>query len=163
MLNNIINCEIYGCDVKILSPLEATLQLILHNYKDLNSVFHLINKGSIQAYLYWDIYYLIKRNHIKKEELYLLCEKWHALPYAYYMFYYIYQLSRDMKIYEFLQVFDCSEGKMLLECYGLNKRSRKKWKVGFYERLENKEIIKDLIKDMNTEELKQLKEEYKYY
>ena len=163
LLNRAIDCEIYDCKVKILPPLEAAMQLVLHNYKDLNSVFHLINKGGMKAYLYWDVYYLLKRNYITANELYQICSEWDVVPYAFYLLYYIKELSKDSDVDTYLNIFTSQEGQELLNCYGLDKKTRKVWGIGFEERLENKELANYLLENMSEEERETLKKEYRYY
>lgn len=64
--------EIYGVKVKTLPPIKAMIQLILHHYKDMNSLFLLATRKSIKYDILKDVYYLLKNNldTIPLDELY---------------------------------------------------------------------------------------------
>ena len=57
-----IEMDIYGVKVKTLPPLKAMIQLILHHYKDMNSIFLLATRKSIRYDMFKDVYYLLKNN-----------------------------------------------------------------------------------------------------
>lgn len=57
-LSDTIEMEIYGVKVKTLPPLKAMIQLILHHYKDMNSLFLLATRKSIRYDMFKDVYYL---------------------------------------------------------------------------------------------------------
>ena len=46
-LSDTIEIDIYGCKVKTLPPLKAMVQLILHHYKEMNSIYHLAGHNCI--------------------------------------------------------------------------------------------------------------------
>lgn len=41
-IDETVEMEIYGCRIKTLSPLKTMIQLILHHYKEMNSLYHLM-------------------------------------------------------------------------------------------------------------------------
>lgn len=61
-LEDIIDTEIYGCNMKTLPPIKMLIQLILHHYKDMNSIFLLATRKSIKRSMFDDVYFLLKNN-----------------------------------------------------------------------------------------------------
>ena len=61
-LSDTIEMEIYGVKVKTLPPIKAMIQLVLHHYKDMNSLFLLATRKSIRYDMFKDVYYLLKNN-----------------------------------------------------------------------------------------------------
>ena len=73
-LMDAVEMEIYGVKVKTLPPLKAMVQLVLHHYKDMNSIFLLATRNSIKYEMFKDVYYLLKSNldEISIEKLYAI-------------------------------------------------------------------------------------------
>ena len=61
-VSDAIERNIYGTKVKTLAILKAMVQLILHHYKDMNSIFLLATRKSIKYEMFKDVYYLLKNN-----------------------------------------------------------------------------------------------------
>ena len=137
-LSGTIEMEVYGCRIKTLPPLKCMIQLILHHYKDMNSLYHLTSHAAIRRRLFEDIYLLCKRypTEISIDNVYEISANYGILPYAYYMFYYTRQVYDDAIMDGYLEALCTEEGKRLLECYGLTDQERKIWKIDFAERLD---------------------------
>ena len=90
-LSDTIEMEICGVKFKTLSPLKAIIQLILHNYKDMNSIFLLSTRKSIRYEMFKDVYYLLKNNldTITLDKLYAISAEYEIIPYVFYILYYI--------------------------------------------------------------------------
>ncbi len=54
-LSDTIEMEIYGVKVKTFPPIKALIQLVLHHYKDMNSLFLLATRKSIRYDMFKDI------------------------------------------------------------------------------------------------------------
>lgn len=80
-LSDTIEMEIYGVKVKTLPPLKAMVQLILHHYKEMNSIYHLAGHDCINYNKFKDVYYLWKnnKNDITLERLYSLCSEYEIM------------------------------------------------------------------------------------
>ena len=130
--------NIYGCRIRTLPPLKCMIQLILHHYKEMNSLYHLTSHIAIRRRMYEDIYILYRRypTEISIDRMYEASERYGILPYAYYMFYYTRQVYGDAILDGYLEALCTEDGKALLDCYGLSEQERKTWKIGFSERLE---------------------------
>lgn len=144
--------EIFGCKVKTLSTIKAMIQLVLHHYKDLNSIILLASRKKINPSIFKDIYYFVKNNQeeITVEKLYTAGLEYEILPFIYYMLYYTRMIYKDKILDEYIANFRTPEGEELLQYYGLNKSEWHKWKVDFYTRL-NSENIYNIIKEDLTE------------
>ena len=151
-LSDTIEMEIYGVKVKTLPPIKAMIQLILHHYKDMNSIFLLATRKSIKYDMFKDIFYLLKNNldTIQLDNLYAMSAKYEIIPYVFYVLYYTGQVFDDEILKQYMEAFRTPEGEALLNCYGLCAKERKEWKCDFKTRLDADNLY-DLIKDDLTE------------
>lgn len=151
-LSDTIEMEIYGVKVKSLPPLKAMIQLILHHYKDMNSLFLLATRKSIKYEMFKDVYYLLKNNleAISLDKLYEISAEYEIIPYVYYVLYHTGQLYNDEILQQYIEEFKTLEGEILLNCYGLNESERREWRCDFKTRLEAENLY-DLIKYDLTE------------
>lgn len=151
-LSDTIEVDICGCKVKTLPPIKALIQLILHNYKDINSIFLLSSRKVIKKSQFKDVFYLLKNNllDIPMDKLYALCSSYGIIPYMYYMLYYTNVIYEDEMLKKYVTAFKTPDGSQLLNCYGLNEYERHEWRYDFNKRL-NSENIYNLIKEDLTE------------
>lgn len=147
-----VEMNIFGCIVRVLPPLKALVQLILHHYKDMNSLFLLATRKSIRYNMFKDVYYLLKNNldAIPLDKLYSMSFEYKILPYVFYVLYHTGQVFDDEILKQYIEAFRTPEGEALLNCYGLCAKERKEWKCDFKTRLEADNLY-DLIKDDLTE------------
>ena len=89
-LSDNIEMEIYGCIVKTLPPLKAMVQLLLHHYKEMNSIYHLAGHDSINYNMFKDVYHLWKNNQeeISLDKLYAISSEYEIIPYVFYVLYF---------------------------------------------------------------------------
>lgn len=155
-LSDTIEMEIYGVKVKTLPPLKAMIQLILHHYKDMNSVFLLATRKSIKHDMFKDIYYLLKNNldTITLDRLYTISLQYEIIPYVFYVLYYTGQVFDDAILKQYIESFRTPESEALLNCYGLCAKEQKEWKCDFKTRLDADNLY-DLIKDDLTDKDKE--------
>ena len=147
-LEDIIDTEIYGCNMKTLPPIKMLIQLILHHYKDMNSIFLLATRKSIKRSMFDDVYFLLKNNleDIPLDKLYTLSKFYEIIPFVYYVLYHVGLFFQDETLREYISAFKTDEGERLLNCYGLNDNERREWKCRVTMRLETENLY-DLIKD----------------
>ena len=151
-LSDTIEMEIYGVKVKTLPPLKAMIQLVLHHYKDMNSLFLLATRKSIRYDMFKDVYYLLKNNldAIPLDKLYAMSAEYEIIPYVFYILYYTGQLFDDDILKQYIEAFRTPEGEALLNCYGLCEKERRERKCDFKTRLDSDNLY-DLIKEDLTE------------
>ncbi len=157
-LSDSIETDIYGVKVKILHPLKAMIQLVLHHYKDMNSIFLLATRKSIKYEMFKDVFYLLKNNaqSISIENLYNICREYGIIPYTYYILYYTGLLFEDNFLKQYISAFRTSEGEALLNCYGLNETERHVWKYDFVTRLESESLYELIKNDLTDEDIKKI-------
>lgn len=151
-LSDTIEICIYGNVIRTLPPLKTMIQLILHHYKEMNSIYHLAGHNSINQRVLSDVYFLWKKNQdiISLENLYKIALEYEIIPYVFYMLHFTNELYHDSELQRFVDAFETYEGKALLNCYGLTETERKIWKVDFHTRLATENLF-ELIKDDLTE------------
>ena len=157
-LSDTIETEIYGVRVKALSPLKAMVQLILHHYKEMNSIYHLAGHNCINYNMFKDVYYLWKNNQetISLDKLYAISSEYEIIPYVFYVLYFTNWIFKDTELQKYVEAFRSSEGEAYLDYYGLAEKERKPWKVDFQTRLEADnlyEFIRDDLTEADVEKL----------
>ena len=158
-LSDTIEMEIYGMRVKTLSPLKAMIQLILHHYKEMNSIYLIAVHDCIKYSMFQDVYFLWKNNNgtISLNTLYALSSEYEIIPYVFYILYFTNKIFNDHELSRYIEAFRTSEGVSLLDCYGLADHERKLWKVDFQTRLKTENLY-DLIKnDLTDRDLAKVK------
>lgn len=157
-LSDTIELEIYGCTVKTLPPLQAMIQLILHHYKEMNSIYHLAGHNCINYSMFKDVYYLWKNNKdaISLEKLHAISSDYKIIPYVFYVLYFTNWIFKNTELQNYVEAFRTSEGEVYLNYYGLAEKERKLWNVDFQTRLEVNnlyEIIRDDLTEADIEKL----------
>ncbi len=106
-LSDIIEMDIYGVKVKTLPPLKTMIQLILHHYKDMNSIFLLVTRKSIKYDMFKDIYFLLRNNldTITLDKLYAMSSEYEIIPYIFYILYYTGQVFDDEILKQYIEAF----------------------------------------------------------
>ena len=151
-LSDTIDLNIYGINIKTLNITKSIIQLALHQYKDVNSIFLLATRNSVKLDMFKDLFYLIKNNlkEIRIDDLLSKAIEYQIVPYMYYMFYHMNLLFNDSILETLIDIFKSQEGIELLNCYGLNDLERREWRYDFKTRL-NSPSMYELIKDDLTE------------
>ncbi len=127
--------KIYNSTIKVLTPEKALVQLVLHHYKELNSIYHLFFHNGFNEGMIDEIYMLINkcRLFLSDEDLYNICKKYDILPYAYYIFYFTNDVFSG-KIQSLVDLVKSPQGEILLNKYGLSEDERKEWNIAFQSR-----------------------------
>lgn len=151
-LSDTVDMEIYGVTVKTLPIEKAFVQLILHHYKEMNSLYHLSQHNTIRTDMFRDIYDMLNRNHklLGLEQVKVLCEKYNIGEYIYYMLFYSYIVFGG-NINSYLDSMKRYENLELLQSFGLAEKERKKWIVTFEKRLDN-DLLENLIINQLTQD-----------
>lgn len=150
--------SVFGSPIKCLSPIKALVQLALHHYKDMNSIYLLATKKTIRYKMFEEIYYLI-RNHldsISPDGLEELCSLYHIKAYVYYVLYYTNQVYQDDVIEDFVMSLKCPEGEALLPLYGLCKAERKVWRIDFPTRLKEETLFSHIKEDLSPQDIRKI-------
>lgn len=147
-----LTLDVLGYQINTLTPLKMLIVLILHHYKEMNSLYHLATHNTIRKDMFFDVYNIIRNNSssITANSLARLCEVYEITQFAYYILYYTYKLFPDSEILKFVEVLYNDEGKRLLPCYGLSDNERREWKCDFATRV-NEMDIKSLIYEQLTQ------------
>lgn len=153
-----VELDIYGVRVKALTPIKAFIQLLLHNYKDLNSIFLLATRKGLKQTLFKDVFCFIKNNlkEASLDELYNKCLEYQIFPYVYYVLYFTGQLYPNEILNKYIDAFRTEEGEALLPCYGLSEAERKIWKYDFKTRINAKNMYELIKDDLNESDKKKI-------
>ena len=151
-LSDTIMMDIYGARVKTLPIEKAFVQLILHHYKEMNSLYHLSHYNCIKTHMFKDIYDMLISNQdiLSVEKIASLCEQYSIGSFVYYMVYYTYQIFGDDLLLNLLDKLEYCKNDELINTFGLCDKERKSWRISFEQRLDNNEVW-SYIKDDPTE------------
>ena len=154
--NEIMN--IYGSNVKTLSLEKNFVQLVLHHYKEMNSLYHLSKWHAIRKERFKDILYILKNNKeiLSEEKVFELSDTYDIAPIMYYLLYYTEKVFPNEFLKSYLKKFDCVKDGHLINYYGLCAAERRKWKIPFEERLDNDFIWERIQGDISQNDQKKL-------
>lgn len=157
-LSDTIEMDIYGVKVKTLTPIKSMVQLILHQYKEMNSIYHLARHNCINYNMFKDVYYLWKNNQetITLEKFYAISSEYEINPYVFYVLYFTNWIFKDKELQKYVEAFRTLEGESLLDYYGLAEKERKPWKVNFQTRLETDNLYELIQNDLTEEDIEKL-------
>ncbi len=157
-LSDASEAEIYGVRVKALPPLKAMVQLILHHYKEMNSIYHIAGHNCINFDMFNDIYSLWKnqRGEITLNAFCDFCGEYEIMPYAFYVLYFTNQIFKDRELEPYIEALKTDEGVALLDCYGLSQNERKPWRVDFQARYQAENLYDFIKDDLTAEDIEKL-------
>lgn len=157
-ISDAIDVNIYGQIVKTLPTLKAMLQLVLHHYKEMNSIYHLAGHNSINLNMFRDVFYLWKNNidTITLDALICAGIKYEIIPYLYYVLFFTNEIYHDAELAKYVDALKTTEGVELLDYYGLSDKERKPWRFNFQTRLETKNLYELIKDDLTPEDLEKL-------
>ncbi|WP_186786004.1 nucleotidyltransferase family protein [Paenibacillus agilis] len=157
ILEEAIDFNLHDCHVRVLTPLTAFVQMCLHHYREMNSIYIYKLKNPITVAMFQDIYMFYK-NHYKFNITQLLdYTKEHRIePYMYYLLFYSNLIFEDEALSEHVELFRTPEGEYLLNCYGLTETERKKWKCDFINRLNRIDLFELVENDLNEDDKKKI-------
>lgn len=158
-LSDVKPMELFKCKVNVLPPLKALLQVCLHHYKEMNSLYHLTRHNSINCNMFSDIYYLWKNNitDLCLEKLINIGREYDISCYLYYILYYTNCVFKDKELQKYVDTFCTDEGKRILNCYGLSVEEQKEWRADFEERLNTNNLYELIKDDLTNDDLKKIK------
>ena len=164
-LNDVQPLKIFNHTFNTLSVKKAFVQMCLHHYKEMNSIYVLSRHNTIRKDMFADIYYLIKNN---LSDLYItnikqLIEEYSISQYVYYMLYYTKHIFNDPILENYIDAFDCEKGRKLLDLYGLSKKEQKKWKITFEERLNSNNLYNVIQNDLTDYDLRKINSNQKIF
>lgn len=143
--------ELFGCKFYKLTAEMEFIHLCLHNYKDMNSLYLLIN-GSLKLKLFYEIYMYLKNVSLDCNLILEICEKMQIGEYIYTCIYYTQQIFDDEKILKYLDLLKQYKNQLILESFGLIDEERKKWNVEIIERLFKINVPKHIYSMLSNKE-----------
>ncbi|WP_312105056.1 nucleotidyltransferase family protein [Lachnoclostridium sp.] len=160
-----VEMDVYGSQIKTLPPLKAMVQLILHHYKEMNSIYHLSIHDCIKRDMFRDVYYLWKNNcdTLSLEKLYSVACEYEIIQYVYYVLHFTYEVFQDVELSRYADVFRTPEGVELLDYYGLSEQERKPWRFDFKTRLDTKSLYELIKDDLTQEDLEKLERNHRIF
>ena len=149
--------NIYGTRVKTISKVKAFIHLILHHYKEMNSIYLLYAHPFITTDMFKDIYLFLSNNpDISPRQLATVSWEYGITQYMYYMLYFTKRVFQESWLDAYISECKCLEGIALLNKYGLNEDEQKEWNISFENRLDNpnlKSVIESQLLPKDLEKI----------
>lgn len=147
---------IYGSQAPVLCISDAFLQLCLHHYKDMNSLYHLVQHNPIRTKAFQDVaaFWVRRKNELNLDELTAWIQRYELTPYFYYMAHYAAQVGDAADLEDWAQTLKSPQAEALLDQFGLAEAEKKKWPIPFEQRLDNPDLPK-LVQQLLTEQDKE--------
>ena len=141
-LSDTVDMEIYGATVKTLPIEKAFVQLVLHHYKEMNSLYHLSQHNTIRTDMFRDVYEMMRNNDecLSSKLIRKLGKLFLIEPYIYYMVYYTWEVFKDPFLNSYLNELQIYRNYELLVSYGLCAQEKKVWGIEFIDRLDNNQL-----------------------
>lgn len=151
-LSDTVEMNIYGTSVKTLPMEKAFIQLILHHYKEMNSLYHLSHYNCIQTQMFKDINDMLIFNQdiLTSDKISFLSEIYSIGNFVYYMIYYSHRVFGNKLLCKLLKDLEFYKDVNLINAFGLCEKERKPWEISFEQRLDKAEVW-SYIKDKLTE------------
>lgn len=119
-LDNTIDYELFDIKIKKLSPVFEFICLCMHHYKDLNSLYLLVEKG-IRLSLFCDIEQYLKTNSVDIIQLKSECERMGVTNYITFCLYHTNVLFPSAIMTQYLDEFHPDECTSMLNRIGLTE------------------------------------------
>lgn len=144
--------------INTLAPKEALIQLALHHYKDMNSIYLLATKKCFSINKFADVFHLLLNNidEISVTELYNTSAEYGIIPYIYYVLFYTEKIFKNALLSKYVKAFRTDEGDYLLNCYGLCETERKEWKCDFKTRLHKSNLLMEMLPDLSKRDIQKI-------
>lgn len=151
--------NIYGYDIKTLSPIKTFVQLVLHHYKELNSIYHLASHNCIRQSMFKDVFFLLQNNStlLTPNNICKISELYDIKPYVYYILYFTYFVFPHEFLKPYVEMLYDDTGVYLLDFYGLSKDERKRWQINVDTRLRENNLFEYIKNDLNENDYYKLK------
>lgn len=157
-LSETVPMNIHNCYVRTLPHMKFFIHVILHHYKDLNSIYLLATQKTVRISLFKDLYYYFinNMNKLPLDELLRYCTEHRIKEYVFYVLYYTCILFDNNDLRRYRDAFETNRGLRLLNRYGLSEKEQREWKIDFDTRL-NSGVLFDYIKeDLTINELRNI-------
>lgn len=151
-LSDTVDMEIYGVTVKTLPIEKAFVQLVLHHYKEMNSIYHLSQYNCIRTHMFKDIKDMLElhKELLGPKTLEKLIGRYSIGTFFYYIvFFTSIVFPKDTALKNNLCVMQCYREDALIECFGLCSKERIKWEMPFEARLDNEDISTYVLDNLN--------------
>ncbi len=163
-LKNRETIELFGLPVPILSVNEAFIQLCLHHYKDMNSLFHLTIGTPIKTEKFQDVYYFWHNNQkeLSIEKICAWAESCCAQDYLYCILCQTAEVMQDEEIVRWGNQLNSNgylAGNCLTDTYGLENGHLKKWEIALKERIDNPKLPEYVKARLSEEEKEKIERE----
>ena len=158
-LSDTVDMEIYGVAVKTVPVEKAFVQLILHHYKEMNSLYHLSQHNCIRTDMFRDVYDMMRNNDecLSSKSIRKLGELFLIEPYIYYMVYYTWEVFKDPFLNSYLNELQIYRNYELLVSYGLCAQEKKAWGIEFIDRLDNNQLWQIIQSELQQNDFEKLK------
>jgi hypothetical protein len=157
--------DIYGIMVKILKPEKAFIQLILHHYREMNSIFLLYKNNKIKERLFYEINRFLLRAHNEKFLTNVLTEsvRYGVAEYVYYILYFTCLIYNNEITSLYKEAFNSYKDENMIGYYGLSTKEQKKWNIDPIKRLTSDNIFENIKENLTEKDFDKIRVNRLYF
>lgn len=146
--------SVLGITVNSLEPIYAFLHLILHHYKEMNSIYHLLSHKSIDVKKFMEISVLFHKlaEMNKLDEVDEIVNEFKLQPYVFYLLYYADCIYPSILLKEWVEKYRSDGAEKMLDRYGLSHSEYKIWGIPFEERLDFQKVYDNVMNEMTNQD-----------
>ena len=142
---------------RVLNPEAFLIQICMHSYRDMNTLF-LIKTGKFQLRLLCDVFYFIFFNveKLNAEKFINICKQHNYEKYIYYVLYYTTEVFDNFFWIDY--VMKCIKPKdvSFLDTYGISSGEIKKWPIDFRDRVMSCDLFNTLTAYLTEDDIKKM-------
>ena len=152
-LEDTTKTRVYGVNIKILNIKKAFIQMCLHCYKDINSLYLIYSRRQINKRELYDIYWFLKQyqDELCESEITRLAQEYEVTPYLYVVLGYVFALTDDPLLKLYMTSLEGPEGILLLNTYGLTEH--KQWRIDIKKRLSCNDLFAVILSDLSEKDI----------
>ncbi|MBN2983977.1 MULTISPECIES: nucleotidyltransferase family protein [Cohnella] len=157
VLSDTVRMNLHGTTVKTLSEMHAFIELCLHHYKEMNSIYGFKLKNPFATYMFQDIYCFYKRHmETRIDELLEYSRTYDLDGILYYLFHYTNRVFRDEALAEHAKRFETPRAVRDLRMYGLAESEKRAWNIDFETRLDHPDLFGLLEPELTAADIEKI-------
>lgn len=146
---------LFDVDIYKLTPEMEFIQLCLHHYKDMNSIYLLYQKG-LQLGLFCDIYFYIRNARPSVTATFDIAKRLNVGRFVYVCLDHTMSVFSDDSITPYLEAFQCEKDEDLLESFGLCDNERKLWDIPLLRRIFHPNLSNHLLTLLSEKDMEKI-------
>jgi hypothetical protein len=142
---------------RVLNPETFLVQICMHSYRDMNTLF-LIKTGKFKLRLLCDVFYYIFFNldKLNADKFIDICKQCNYEKYIYYVLYYTTEVFDNFPWIDYVMKCIKMEDVSFLNKYGISTDEIKQWPISFHDRVVSSNLFDIISSSLTERDIKKL-------